>query len=514
MAKIVRGLGLTASERYLAHLADRTFLRLWSYPNLFYDKRSSAKGDGKELSDLLVVCGEDILIFSDKAIEWQAEQPHDVAWARWYNRAVAKSVDQIRGAERWLKLFPKRIFLDCKCTQPFPIDLPDPARRRVHGIIVATGATEAIKRYFGDDSGSFILNGNITGRHHIDPTAEGWLPFSIGDVDPNGPFVHVFDPTALDIVMRELDTLDDFTSYLTKRAAFIRSGRFGLAFGEEDLLAFYLQNSDPGSGDHYFWPEHVRPEFEDRQMVVAQGEYREFIASPGYARRAEADKVSYFWDQLIDLFVDSVLEDSMVKILGELPDAALSERGLRFMALEDRVHRRMLGKAFTETLELAKRRGLDRFVRRTLSQQPREPRTGYVFLVLAYPKDIPLAGGYADYRKVRANILHSYCMDLFDHRPELDFVVGIGVDAAPEITGRIGGSEDLVAIERPIWTTELRERLERDREMLNMTDLSKARENHINTTEFPPDPSVSRQRRRAQERAVRKVQRPQPLRGL
>jgi hypothetical protein len=52
---IVRGSGATPSEKYLARLADRSFLNLWSYPNTFIDKRVRGKGDGKELCDLLVV---------------------------------------------------------------------------------------------------------------------------------------------------------------------------------------------------------------------------------------------------------------------------------------------------------------------------------------------------------------------------------------------------------------------------------------------------------------------------
>ncbi len=61
MKKIIRGAATTPSERYLAKLADKTFLNLWSYPNLFIDKKDGGKGNGKELCDLLVVCGDDII---------------------------------------------------------------------------------------------------------------------------------------------------------------------------------------------------------------------------------------------------------------------------------------------------------------------------------------------------------------------------------------------------------------------------------------------------------------------
>ena len=59
---IVRSEGVTASERYLEKLCRRSFLSLWSYPGVLRDQgRSNGKGDGKEVSDLLVVFEKHIL---------------------------------------------------------------------------------------------------------------------------------------------------------------------------------------------------------------------------------------------------------------------------------------------------------------------------------------------------------------------------------------------------------------------------------------------------------------------
>jgi hypothetical protein len=71
--RIHRSRGSTASERLLADLGEQAFLNLWSYPNLFYDKKQNGKGDGKELCDLLVVCGHDVIIFSDKHIKYRSD---------------------------------------------------------------------------------------------------------------------------------------------------------------------------------------------------------------------------------------------------------------------------------------------------------------------------------------------------------------------------------------------------------------------------------------------------------
>jgi hypothetical protein len=68
---IVRSEGLTTSERYLARLGEKSFLNLWSYPNTFRDQKDNpGASQGKELCDLLVVCGPHIVIFSEKTIAW------------------------------------------------------------------------------------------------------------------------------------------------------------------------------------------------------------------------------------------------------------------------------------------------------------------------------------------------------------------------------------------------------------------------------------------------------------
>jgi hypothetical protein len=56
---IKKGEGVTAAERYLKRLCERSFLSLWSYPGLFRDQKGPG-GQGKELCDLLVVFEDDV----------------------------------------------------------------------------------------------------------------------------------------------------------------------------------------------------------------------------------------------------------------------------------------------------------------------------------------------------------------------------------------------------------------------------------------------------------------------
>jgi hypothetical protein len=54
---ISKSLGVTTTEQLLADLCDRSFLKLWSYPNPFKDDR-------KELCDLLAVFENHVSFFS------------------------------------------------------------------------------------------------------------------------------------------------------------------------------------------------------------------------------------------------------------------------------------------------------------------------------------------------------------------------------------------------------------------------------------------------------------------
>src|SRR6266849_2272489 len=130
---VLPGEGVTATERYLARLCKRTFLSLWSYPVVFRDQgRSTGIGDGKEVCDLLVVFENHIIIFSDKDCRFADTGNLEIDWSRWYKKAILKSAEQVWGAERWIRKFPNRLFLDRRCTAHFPISLPDPSHAIFH----------------------------------------------------------------------------------------------------------------------------------------------------------------------------------------------------------------------------------------------------------------------------------------------------------------------------------------------------------------------------------------------
>jgi hypothetical protein len=335
--------GTTKSERYLASLCERSFLSLWSYPNVYRDQGcSGGKGNGKEICDVLVVFNQHVLIFSDKACEFPDKGNDKIDWARWFRRAVQKSADQVYGAERWLRLYPDRVFIDADCTQSLPIQLPPPETARFHRIVVALNAAPRCKKYFNDSgSGSLIIRPETVGDQHLEQ------PFRIGQLDPAKGYVHVFDDVTLDVVLRELDTITDFTRYLTRKEALIASGKLVAAAGEEELLAHYLTvlNED---GDHDF----VLPK-DVTAALFAEGDWQDFTVNAQYIRKKGADKQSYAWDKLIEVFSKHIASGTLER--GNDRPIAEDELAVRIMASEPRLVRRNLAAALIDLLETTPR---------------------------------------------------------------------------------------------------------------------------------------------------------------
>lgn len=440
---IIKAKGVTDSERYLAMLADKSFLNLWSYPSLFRDQKQARKGDGKEICDLLVVCDRHIIIFSEKTIKW----PHgdlNTAWCRWSKRAVQSSAKQAKGAERWIVDFSDRIFLDRECTNPFPIDLPKPEERIIHKVVVARGASHACQVHLSEGSGSLTIKPDIVGNDHWSNGSPNFQPFAIGDIDPSGSFVHVFDEVALDIVLKELDTIRDFTDYLEKREAFIRSGKLAEAHGEENLLAYYAIRIND-DGDHDFALGGEEP-----PITIDRQRYERLLKDPRYIAKKQADKISYLWDMLIEAFTNHMLDGTSITMDGYKFDLKESELSVRYMALQQRFIRRSHGEAVKGALDKGMKH--DRFFRVMFSpEHGKENETAFFIQTVKYLDWMEQKGGYEQYRRKRTDFSRVYAKGLLVRYPHLKRVVGISRE--PLNQGR-GISEDLVYAEQAEWTEE------------------------------------------------------------
>lgn len=404
--------GTTESERVLTRLAKKAFLSLWSYTNVYTDEgRASGKGDGKELCDLLVVFGNDVLLFSDKDCEYHANTDVKIAWPRWYKRAIEKSVKQLAGAEKFLRTFPNRVFIDKQCQAPLPVSLPDPGVARYFLIAVTRGAHDAARQFFGGgSSGSVMLNSCIRGKDHYG------TPFQIGFPLESGRFVHVLDEMTVDMLLEELDTVPDLVSYLACKEAFTSTPGVVVSIsGEEDILARYMMTLHDD--------QHVLPEIPKNVGAVClqEGDWEVYANSPQRATKREADQVSYLWDAIIEHHSQFIRAGTAVTLPDYSTERVDHERIVRAMAQQTRLMRRRCGANLHYVLSRDGPEGV--FARIHASGAPSS--LAFVFLATKRPYDMP----YAEYRETRMRYLATYCNALKESMPTL--LEAIGVAAEP-----------------------------------------------------------------------------------
>lgn len=376
---------MNEAETLVYEICRRSFLSLWSYMN------PRKKPYGKELCDVLVVCEPDVIIFSVKQIRLTNSGDPEIDAQRWRRKAVNESCKQIYGAERTLRQSTCVVRNDSS----IGLDLPKAAEIRIHKVAVALGGKRKVGLPFGD--------------------------FGKG-------FVHVMDEPSFLTLLKELDTISDFVSYLTGKEGFC-GGKARVQFDgpEENLLAAYLHGGRnlPQNAD---------------VIVVGDGLWKEFVEKEEYKRKQEADKDSYVWDRLVERFA----QDSLKGQLEFAPSPSNTERAIRQMALENRFARRLLGKSFKEFLDNSHRIG---------ARMMKSP-SGVVYVFLASPHGTP--------REARKAELGNRCFVARGLNPECPHVVGIATERYEK--GK-GFSLDLCNSFKPNWSAadqRLMEQMQKD----------------------------------------------------
>jgi hypothetical protein len=154
------------SEDYLLSLAERTFLKLWAVPNSFY-------ASGKELTDLIVPFGDDVIIISDKACRFDFKKSLNVAWGRWYRSGIEDSLRQLKTAMRQVRRAPDSIFTDARASIPLPWSVAPGGKPRFHLVAIAR-----------PDSSPGVIPPEWPGLRYV-ANAHG-EPFKIGKLEVGG----------------------------------------------------------------------------------------------------------------------------------------------------------------------------------------------------------------------------------------------------------------------------------------------------------------------------------------
>ena len=416
--KAAEAQGTTSSERILARLARKAFLSMWSYPNVYSDEgRQNGKGDGKELADLLVVFGTNVLLFSDKRCAFQSNVDIKVAWPRWYKRAIEKSAKQLAGAESFLRRFPGRVFVDKSCQTKLPVALPSPSLARYFLIAVTRGGHAAAVRHFGGgSSGSLMLNSMLEGDAHYEHLFEVGFPLE------GRRFVHVLDEVTVEALLEELDTVPDLVNYLEcKERYFEAPGIFVHAAGEEELLAQYMCTVENGRHVLPQVPSHING------IMLSEGGWESYRSSPQRAAKRKADQGSYMWDAFIEYQASFVRAGTAIGLPGmSLPETIDHERILRTLAAEPRLARRELANHFR--FALTKSEPGKKFARMTMSGD--NMSRAYVFLTVPKPQDVD----YQVYREMRSAALLAYCRGIKVRFPRATEAIGIASEPFSEKT--------------------------------------------------------------------------------
>lgn len=308
----------SGSEHYLLHLAEQSFLKLWAIGNPF-------RKPGKEISDLVVAFGKDVVIFSDKACEFDLTVEPELAWSRWRRSAIDESLKQLRGAVRKLSEPNTKVFTDAKATEVLPYALAPPAKRRFHLVGIARPST--------DPAGVPAAWRTLT---YVDVPQSA--AFTLEPVYVSDRIVHVFDGPTIDLLLAHLDTAPDFISYLSARAKRLKADT-GYAFAERDLLAAAMLNWEEGSG--------LTPEPPNLDAIVP-GLWDSQVKSGFAAGFRERNRGSHTIDNLIE---HQHREYAAGRYLYSAPDFARHESTMRLLAAESRFARRMIVTELYDILE-------------------------------------------------------------------------------------------------------------------------------------------------------------------
>lgn len=401
---INRDTSFTESEKLVNDLGTKSFLRFWTWPNLFRNQEN-----GKEVCDLIIVFGNDILLISDKKIEFNEGKDINVEWKRWYKKAISKSFAQTKGAERWIRDFPDRLFIDKECTKNFPINF-DITKINFHHILVTHGLEEFLEKKL--DYPSLRLTNDVD--------LGDQEPLKIGLINKNGPFVHVFTEKTLRDCLEHFDTTYDFLEYLKIREEFFNIDKDVSLNAEGDLISLWYESYDEINNSRNIL---TNAKLKNDPVHISYPKFSEFIEKEEFIRKKEYEKNSYFWDGLIESFSFHILNGTSVGTENWSEIHEIEEK-IRIMAQTNRFQRRLLGDGFVDMFyNFKNKRGTRAILIEELNQ---------VFLFMCLPFPLAPSISLEEYRDIRRKMLSDYAYIYKHLRPTLNSLILIGFRSAKD----------------------------------------------------------------------------------
>ncbi len=332
----------------------------------------------------------------------------------------------------------------------------------VHKIIVAHDANEACKAF----SEANVYGSLAVCYGKLGPELS--FPFLV-ELDSQRP-VHVLDSHNLPIILGELDTIFDLSSYLDVKIEAIKRYDCLNYCGEEDLLAHYFLNFDEQKNRHFIGTSDTDINF----FMIGEGEWSDFIQLPVYQRKKAADTVSYLWDQIIQRTCQNALDGTLQG------DCSLlrGQSAMHEMAKEPRFSRRALATAMIQAMKNFP--DTTQEIARNVSLMPSFYKgKAYVFLQLKVKK---ITDYENDYRPKPRALLEIACAAAKNKFRELHTVIGIAIDA-PKFSR--SNAEDFILMNCEEWPDETRVHYERANEGINFFNTENLVSRQLTHQEFP-----------------------------
>jgi len=326
----------------------------------------------------------------------------------------------------------------------------------VYRVAVARGAKDACIKYFDGGSGSLMML-------HTDGEALT-RPFTICNSDFTKGFVHVFDETTFDIILKTLDTITDFIDYLDKKEKFFGDCKYLSYCGEEDLLAQYLDNIDENEKHCFIANPEIQPKY---RVHMDEGIWEEFRTKFQYGYQVPENDVSYLWDTIIERFAYHIMKGTSRVVSN--PDIASQSRIFSYLANESRLRRRNLAKSLIGIIgkPVQKKSADDVVVKQRVAFPTSEGEPFYAFVVVGRTTN----QGDDEYREHRMRYLEAYVQRIKIENAKDKTVIGIAVsDQYPE-----DSSEDIVLIDSDNWDDDHKNEAEETVKIFDLCNWSSGR---------------------------------------
>jgi len=265
----------------------------------------------------------------------------------------------------------------------------------------------------------------------------------------------------------------------------LRSNKQIIYGGEEDLLAHYIGGYDENKAKHTFWNSKYGKSIEDVDgILIEPGQWEDTKNHPSYISKKEADQISYLWDNLINQFTRHIIAGTSNTYGHSIKE---HEGGVRYMALEPRLYRRMLSKALLSAIKsypISADNCVPKITTLSSSNQ-----TGLIYLFIQFPFHKKIFSSYEEYIETRRNYLYMVCMAAKSTLPSLlnipiTKVLGIATEPPKHVVNTVS-SEDMVLMFCEEWSVQQQAEGDLFRDQLDIFSPIRMKKNQFQEKDFP-----------------------------